>query len=253
MDCQKTEEIIISFIRDEVRSAGLENAVVGLSGGIDSSVVATLAIKALGKDHVYALIMPSKTSSAQNIEDARQLAESSAVASHVFDLTEMADAYFKYFPNADPIRKGNMMARLRMALLYDQAALHKALVMGTGNKTEIFLGYFTKYGDGGVDIEPIGDLYKKEVKELAGFLNLPRKIIEKKPTADLWVGQTDEGELGLSYNSADAILSFLVDKKYEPQKILSLGYNTEEIERVTSMLTRSEHKRIIPKIPKIVR
>ncbi|MGA1824733.1 MAG: NAD+ synthase [bacterium] len=253
MNCEEVANSIARFIKDEVTSAGLENGVIGLSGGIDSSVVASLATKALGREHLFALIMPYKTSSKENIEDAQQLADSLAIHSRIIDITTIADTYFSSFSNADVMRKGNIMARLRMAILYDHAAFHKALVVGTGNKTEIFLGYFTKYGDGGVDIEPIGDLYKKEVRELANFLHLSKTIIEKQPTADLWTGQTDEAELGLTYDNADEILSLLVDKKYGHREICALGYDKEDIERVISLFKSTGHKRTVPKIPKIIR
>ncbi|HUT44437.1 MAG TPA: NAD(+) synthase, partial [Desulfobacterales bacterium] len=139
-----------------------------------------------------------------------------------------------------------LMARCRMSILYDQAALHKALVLGTGNKTELYLGYFTKYGDGGVDVEPIGNLYKAEVRELAHYLNIPEKIILKTPTADLWEGQTDESEMGLTYNEADEILSLLIDKKYELSQIISQGYSKKSVERVMALIENSHHKRNLP-------
>ncbi len=233
------EQKIIKWIRRKVKEANAKGIVIGLSGGIDSSVVVVLAQKALGKNNVESLIMPCK-SLIQDSDDAHLLAKKFDIKTLTLDLNEIYNSFFHslpipLFPNNTAT--SNLKARLRMCLLYFMANQYNYLVCGTGNKTEIGIGYFTKYGDGGVDIEPIGDLYKGDVRELARYLGIPKRIIEKAPSAGLWVGQTDEKELGITYEELD--------------KNLKAEYSKDVEEKVINMIEGSKHKRNIPPICKI--
>jgi len=246
---ERTEKKIIKFIRDELSKIPFQKGVIGLSGGIDSTVTAYLAAKALGSKNVFALILPFRDTSLKNIADARLVVKKLLLRHKIINITPMLKAYFKDFSGIEKIRLGNKMARERMGILYDIAKKEKALVIGTSNRTEFLLGYFTKYGDGGVDIEPLGSLYKTQVYQLAEHLKIPRKIIKKTPSADLWKGQTDEKELGLSYREMDEILYFSVDRGYPKNKILKLGYGREKIKKIESLFKNSSHKRNLPPAP----
>lgn len=229
MDSKK----IAGFIKKKVKDAGAKGVVVGLSGGLDSAVVAKLSVKALGKDKVLGLIMPSPTTNLEDTKDAEEFARSLGIPYKKIPLQSILEA-FRAFLELDRAAYGNLMARTRMMLLYYYANLNNLLVVGTGNKSELSIGYFTKYGDGGCDILPIGDLYKTEVRELAGKLGIPKKIIEKIPTAGLWDGQTDESDMGVTYEELDRVLSGKAKNK-----------------RVQQMVKASEHKRRMPEICKI--
>ena len=199
---QLVAEILCRFIRNEIQRAGFRRAVLGLSGGIDSSVVAYLAARAMGPENVLAVTMPYKTSSEATRCDAQALIDHLGVRTLNVPITESIDAYFKQFPDASRMRLANKCARERMTVLYDQSAAFEALVLGTSNKSELLLGYGTQFGDMASAINPIGDLYKTQLYQLARWLELPKSVIEKAPTGDLWVGQTDESELGFTHASS---------------------------------------------------
>jgi len=243
IDSERVKEKIVEFIRAQVKGAGLNKAVIGLSGGLDSSAVAYLAKEALGAENVYGIILPSKTTNKEDIKDAKGVIETLGINLVEIDITPMVDSLLASLKDTDKIRKGNIMARARMIALYDQAAKYKALVLGTSNKTELLLGYFTKYGDGGVDIEPLGDLYKTQVRQLAKDLGIPDRIIKKVPTAGLWPGQTDEGELGFTYEEVDKLFYSMIDEKMSDEELVKLGFKKEFIEKVKNKIKNTEHKR----------
>lgn len=240
---------IIGFIRQKTKEAGCKKVILGLSGGLDSSVVACLAAKALGRKNIIGFILPYKTTAKQSVADANLIAKWLKIKAINIDLTPMVEIYFRKFPGANNLRRGNKIARERMSVLYDQSQIYRALVLGTSNKSELLLGYFTKYGDGGVDLEPIGNLYKTQVRQLARYLNVPERIINKVPSADLWPGQTDESELGFTYTEVDKILNLVIDKKILPPKLISLGYNQNLIKRVLKRINISRHKLKMSPIP----
>ncbi|MCK4244983.1 MAG: NAD+ synthase [Candidatus Omnitrophica bacterium] len=244
---KETERGIVKFIQQELGKTPFHRGIIGLSGGLDSTVVAYLTAKAIGSKNVLALILPFQTGSLKNIADGKTVAKKLCIRYKITNITPMLKAYFKNFSKVDRIRLGNKISRERMSILYDVAKKERALVIGTSNRTELLLGYFTKYGDAGVDIEPLGSLYKSQVFLLAEYLNVPGKIIKKVPSADLWKGQTDEGELGLSYEEMDEILYFLVDRGYKKNRISKLGYPEKKIEKVESLFKNSSHKRNLPR------
>jgi NAD+ synthase len=234
MNYEKIARKIEIFIKQ--KTAGLEGAVLGVSGGIDSTVVAYLAVNALGKEKLHGIIMPYKWNG--NMDDGAELSKKLGIPHEVIEIKDLVDAYEKidFFNNR--IAKGNLMARIRMCLLYGKANKDNLMVLGTSNKTEMMLGYFTKYGDGGCDIEPIADLYKTEVWELAKYLGVDKKLIDKKPTADLWDGQTDEGEIGATYREIDAAL------KGDIEAIVKMP--AKNYVKIQNMIKNSEHKRKMP-------
>ena len=208
------EKLLVEFIKNETNRIGLKKAVIGLSGGIDSAVSTYLTVKALGAENVLCILMPYKTSSKDSIEDANKVVEALNVKSKKIEITEMVDAYLsKTTEKISNVRKGNLMARMRMIVLYDESAKENALVIGTGNKTEILLGYSTIFGDSACAINPLGDLYKTQIFSFAKHLGIPEEIIDKKPSADLWVGQSDEEELGIKYAEVDKYLFHRIDER----------------------------------------
>ncbi|MBI3014683.1 MAG: NAD+ synthase [Candidatus Tectomicrobia bacterium] len=243
--------MLTGFIRNEVTKTGHERVVVGLSGGIDSSLSAYLGAEALGPAQVLGLIMPYRTSSSQSLEDARRVVAVLGIRSRVIDITPMIDAYFAAFPEADPVRRGNKMARERMTILYDFSMVEKALVLGTSNKTELLLGYGTLHGDMASAINPLGDLYKTQVRQLAEAMGIPETILRKPPTADLWQGQSDEGELGFTYAEVDRLLYYMVDRRYNEEQLQDLGFEPDFVTRVTKLVQGSQYKRRLPVIAKI--
>ncbi|HXX64226.1 MAG TPA: NAD+ synthase [Bacteroidota bacterium] len=243
--------ILVNFIRDETHNAGFSRGVVGLSGGVDSAVTAYLAVRALGKDNVRAVMMPYKASSPDSLHDAKLVIDALAIASETVDITPMVDAFLATAGKMDNVRAGNVMARERMIVLYDRSARDGALVLGTSNKTESLLGYGTLFGDMASAINPLGDLYKTQIWQLARALKVPERIIEKKPSADLWTGQTDEGELGFSYTDVDRLLFAMVDDRRTESELTSMGFAPEFVRRVQKLLQRSQFKRRPPLIAKI--
>ena len=244
-------EITTRFIREELHKSGFQEAVLGLSGGIDSAVVAVLASRALGPDHVTAILMPYRTSSADSVEDAKTVAAMLGIRHEEFDISTMADGFLSRRKDVTRTRQGNVLARCRMIVLYDFSAALKALVLGTSNKTELLLGYGTLFGDMASALNPIGDLYKTEIRQLATFLNIPERIIAKPPTADLWEGQSDEGELGFSYAEVDRFLYHRVDLAFSPEKMGDLGFAAPFVTRVMALIRQSQFKRQGPLICKL--
>lgn len=238
------------FIREEIRKFGLRKGILGLSGGVDSATVAYLMEEALGKENCEFLILPYKTSSKESIEDAILVCKELGVEPKVIDITPFADPIIEGLNIKDKNRVGNVLARIRMIVLYDRSAEVNGMVVGTSNKTELLLGYGTIYGDLAHAINPLGDLYKTEVWKLAEYLGVPEKIIKKKPTADLWPGQTDEGELGLSYYEADCILKEILENLRKPEELYEL-YGKEKVDRVFQLLRRNQFKRKPPIIAKV--
>jgi len=244
-------KILIGFINTEITRAGFSKAVVGLSGGIDSALSCVLAAEALGPENVLAVRMPYRTSSPESLEHAQMVIEQFKVQSETIEITEMADALISRDPEMSNMRKGNIMARARMIILYDQSEAFKGLVVGTGNKTEILLGYSTLWGDSASALNPIGDLYKAQVRQLARFLDVPSVIVEKAPSADLWLGQTDENELGFTYEDVDKLLYLLVDHRYSPEECVEAGFDRGFVEKVVTRIRRNQFKRMLPPIAKI--
>jgi NAD+ synthase len=251
LDTNKLSKMLVAFIRNYCLKSGFKKVVIGLSGGLDSAVVAYLACQALGRKNVLALMLPYKVSDPETIRDAREIAKTLGIRSKLIDITPMVDAYYRRFPDKNRVRRGNKLARERMSILYDFSARENALVIGTGNKTETLLGYCTIHGDAAYAFNPIGDLYKSQVRLLAKELGVPRKIIDKPPSADLWKGQTDEGELGATYEQMDRFLYYLVDRKYSPARLRRLGYESDFIKKITSIMKRNEFKGKPPEIARV--
>lgn len=251
IDPEKTAQKIEDFIKQKFGEAGFNRAIIGLSGGIDSSTVAYIAKRALGAENVFGINMPYRTSSPQSAIDAKTVADNLGINFMTIEITDMVDAYFRMFPSADQLRRGNMMSRQRMTVLYDQSSLQRGLVLGCGNKTEILLGYCTLYGDTACAMIPLGDLYKTQVRILAKFLGVPETIIQKTPTADLWPGQSDESELGFTYAEVDRLLYLMIEKKYDYEELKKQGFEESFICKVSEKIKKAQYKRCLPPIPKI--
>ena len=248
IDTELLRKVLVAFIREEVHKVGMQRAVFGLSGGVDSALVATLAAAALGPDNVWGLILPYRTSDPRSTADAELMVQKTGIQSLRLDISAQIDAYFARFPEATMLQRGNKMARERMSILYDRSAALGALVLGTSNKTELFLGYGTIHGDLASAINPIGDLYKTQVWALATAMGVPASIVDKRPTADLWEGQTDEAELGFTYAEVDELLHFMIERRYRHEELLQLGFAPAFVARVEDMVTRSQYKRRLPLI-----
>lgn len=252
MELSLLERVLVGFIREEIGKAGSSRAVVGVSGGIDSAVVLLLAVRALGAADVLALMLPYRTSAPASLDDARAVVAAAGCPSEVVEITPMVDAFRAAAGCDDPVRLGNKMARERMTVLYDRAMRDGALVAGTSNKTELLLGYSTRWGDAGWDLDPLGDLYKCHVRALARHLGTPRAIVEKPPSADLWPGQTDEKELGLTYDDADRVLHYLVDGHGPIDRAAAdLGIDDAIVRQVARRVVRTQFKRNLPLICKV--
>ncbi len=247
------QKILTGFIQDQIEKAGMKGAVIGLSGGIDSALSAYLSAAALGAQNVLAVRMPYKTSSQASLIDAEAVIEDLGLPSVTVPITDMADALIAQFPEMNRLRKGNIMARMRMVVLYDQSAAHGLLPMGTSNKTEFLLGYSTIYGDSGVALHPIADLYKYQVRQLARAVGVPAAIIDKAPSADLWEGQTDEDELGFTYDAVDQVLFLLVDERYTVDEVVEEGFDRQFVENVWRRVKANHYKRTMPNVAKISR
>lgn len=246
-----TRRLLVEFIRNETRKFGFEKLVLNLSGGIDSALAAYLAAEALGPQNVFALMLPYRTSSPESLADARLVADDLGLPYAVFEITPMVEPLFAGFPNMSDRRKGNAMARARMILLFDQSLAREALALGTSNKTELLLGYTTWYGDSAASIQPIGDLYKTQVRALSRAVGVPEPILTKQPSGDLWPGQTDETELGISYDEVDQVLYLLVDERVDAPRVVQLGFPDALVTRVLALIKGAQYKRMMPVIAKV--
>jgi NAD+ synthase len=245
------QQILEGFLHTEVTRAGFERVVIGLSGGVDSALACFLSAKALGPANVLAVRMPYTSSTPESYEHAGLILAATGVQELTVPIAPMADPLLERVPPSDVIRRGNILARMRMIVLYDQSAAFRGLVVGTGNKTEILLGYTTLYGDAACALNPLGDLYKTQVWQLARAIGIPEVIVAKPPSADLWVGQTDEAELGFTYAEVDRLLYLLVDERYSPQACVQAGFARRFVEAVVERIRRTQFKRVLSPIAKL--
>jgi NAD+ synthase len=245
------EDILVRFIRSEVHRVGFRKGVFGLSGGIDSTLSAYLAARALGPENVCGIRMPYSTSSEETMDHGSLVARELGIRMMTVPIAEPIDAYFRQFPDASRLRRANKMARERMTVLYDQSAAQDALVIGTSNKTELLIGYGTIHGDMASALNPIGDLYKTQVRTLSGSMGVPEAIIRKNPTADLWVGQTDEAELGFTYAEVDRLLMRMVDERARVDDLIADGFDPAFVTKIAKMVQTSHYKRRLPLIAKL--
>jgi NAD+ synthase len=245
------EKVLVRFIREELGKCGCKKGILGLSGGLDSSVCAALAGRALGPRNVLGLIMPYGKAFPEDVRDAVALARRLGIRHKTIDIASQVDAYFAAHPTPSRVQRGNKMARERMSVLYDFSAREGAFILGTSNKTELLIGYGTIHGDMACAVNPMGDLYKTQVRQLAVHLRLPIAIHKKAPTAGLWPGQTDEGEIGLTYAELDEILYGLVDERKSPKDVAAAGHRRSLVDRVVRMIRDSEFKRKMPPIAKL--
>ena len=253
LNLKEVHNELVEFLRENFKKAGFSKAVLGLSGGIDSALVAYLLRDALGKENVLAIMMPYKSSNPDSLNHAKLVVEDLKINSKTIEITDMIDAYFKNEKEATSLRMGNKMARERMSILFDYSSKENALVVGTSNKTEIYLGYSTQFGDFACALNPIGDLYKTNIWDLSRYLKIPNELIEKKPSADLWEGQTDEQEMGLTYKEADQVLYRMLEENKTVEEVLAEGFNKDLVDNIVRRMNRSEYKRRMPLIAKIKR
>jgi NAD+ synthase len=261
IDAGIARRVIAEFIRGQLRQAGFERAVLGLSGGIDSALVAYLVAEAIGPERLLCVLMPYATSSPASRADAEEVVRQLGCASDLVEITAMVDGYFGAdgIPGAggpdalgaSPLRRGNLMARIRMAVLYDRSVSWRGLVVGTGNKTESLIGYTTVFGDAACAFNPIGDLYKSQVRQLAVAMGVPDAIVRKAPSADLWPGQTDEAEAGFTYHELDRLLYWRIDRRRSIDELVATGFDAATVERVDRMVAGAEFKRQMPPIAKL--
>jgi NAD+ synthase len=245
------EAMLVRFLRAEAGKFGFARAVLGLSGGIDSAVSAALAVRAFGPESVLSVMMPYRTSDPASERDAREVAASLGLEPRLVPISEMADGYLAQEAVEDRMRRGNVMARCRMIVLYDLSVEWGGLVIGTSNKTEALLGYSTQFGDSASALNPIGDLYKHQVRQLARHLGLPASVIDKAPSADLFAGQTDEEELGFTYEEADRLLYLLVDERHGEEQLVEAGFEREFVRGVARRVAMNQYKRVPPIIAKL--
>ncbi len=244
-------EKLINFISNTTRAKGFHRVVLGLSGGLDSAVVAYLSEKALGKNGLICVIMPCGQLSAKAVNDGKKIARELKIKPKRIDISAMVDAYFRKMPTTDNIRRGNKMARERMSILYDLSQKYNALVIGTSNKTEILLGYGTLHGDCACAINPLGGLYKTQVRELARHLVVPDFILAKPPSADLWQGQSDEAEIGYTYSDIDSLLYFMVDRKCSEETLAKKGFSNKFIKDIKARIKKNAFKSQQPLIARL--
>jgi NAD+ synthase len=261
IDTSVARRVISGFIRGQLRQAGFERCVLALSGGIDSALVAYLVTEAIGADKLLCVLMPYRTSSSASVTDARAVVGDIGCASELVDISPMVDAYFggegglgaggEAVRAASAVRRGNFMARMRMSVIYDRSVAFGGLVAGTGNKTESLIGYTTLFGDNACAFNPIGDLYKSQVRQLAAEIGVPRAIIAKAPSADLWPDQTDEDEGGFSYPVLDRVLYWRIDRRRDADELVATGFDRALVERVERLVATSEFKRQVPPVAKL--
>lgn len=251
INTELARKILTGFIKSELSRVGFKRAVIGLSGGIDSALSCVLAAEAIGKENVLAVRMPYKASSQDSLDHAQIVIEKFGVQSLTLPITDMADPLIALDPEMSKTRKGNIMARCRMIVLYDQSESFGGLVIGTGNKTEILLGYSTIFGDSASAINPIGDLYKTQVRQLSRALGIPDEIVDKAPSADLWANQTDEDELGFTYEDVDKLFYLLIDQRYRVEECVEAGFDENFVRSVLRRVQRNQFKRMMPPIAKV--
>lgn len=251
IDPELTRRVLTQFIAEEIGKFGVRRGVVGVSGGIDSALVVALAAEALGPENVLAVLMPYSASNPDSLAHGMLCVEQLGVRSVTIPVTPQVDPYFARFPDMSPRRRGNIMARERMKILYDQSEGYGGLVIGTSNKTEMLLGYSTIYGDSAAAIHPIADLYKTQIRQLSAAVGVPEVIIGKPPSADLWPGQTDKDELQLTYAAVDEVLYCLVDRRMRSAALIQRGISEEVVERVSRMVRSAQYKRRTPPIAKV--
>ena len=247
---EEVERTLVRFLKDYAASSGRDKAVVGLSGGVDSAVSAALAARSFGAENVHALVLPSASSPQEDLDDAADVAQWLGIDVRTVSIQPLLDALDHADPGFSREGLGNSAARIRMILLFEEARRLGGLVVGTGNKSEVLVGYFTKFGDGGVDVQPLADLYKTQVFALAEHVGIPQRVRDKAPSARLWAGQTDEAELGMPYATLDRVLLGLevrLDAKLIAQTV---GVTEEAVERIARMWAVSQHKRRMPMVPK---
>lgn len=246
LNASKAIDSLTSFITTIVSNANYSRVVLGISGGVDSALSAFLAVKALGPANVLVLRLPYKTSSSESLDHAELVIDQLGIPNKTIEITGAVDAILENFPEISPVRRGNVMARIRMINIYDQSAEISGLVIGTGNKTESLLGYSTIHGDGAYDFNPLADLYKVQVRQLAGAVGVPRVIIDKAPSADLWEGQTDEAELGFTYDEMDQLLFLLVEEKLSPAACVNEGFSKDFVQWMITRVKRYRFKSVLP-------